>query len=651
MNRPSPKLLFLLIPALLSSAITSGSYLTAIPCLILILISYKIKFVFPKNSFNSTLACLGIFGLSLLIHLIIITNLPTGNGPHIMAASIIVLMVYLWYHENPKMTSNLIVLLSLMAIIFTGNNLDDSQSFYPTIIGLLIPSSLIYLLSGTKKAFSKLNITFITITVIFVSLSTLFFNKMLFFTDEKLSEILQNLNNSSYGNSDSTKTGISSQLDIESHVKLKLSNKPLIILKAKRASYLRTEVFVNYANKSWIPSQNEIKQPIRITNLEINQPNIEQFKSYDHNSINELKRENNLEKSSIQLLEKSASLPLPPSSRVFDGNNLKIKPYHIVEKTNSLNYYQFYDVKDDFYNYKLTRNDTDINNIIAGELSAKTIEITKSAKTNLKKAELLELYFHKNFIYSLNVDFEPTKDPIVDFIFTKKKGFCLHFASAMVLMLRSIGIPSHLVTGYIVSEYDKSFRANIIRERDSHAWVEVYENNNWVTYDPTPVGQMNTYVNSKPDLKDKMALYFKLFLAWISDFFNRLFSGFNLVTITKIGQSPYTILLGIILITFIIYRSYKARKIEDKIIINLDKETEILKNRINSILEKNNFKFDDNTTYQELIIFIESHENIDLERKKSLINLINIYQKYRYNNIKIKDDYDRLDLLIDSFSI
>src|SRR5687767_1389166 len=103
-KRPSLKLFFILITALISSAITSNTYITAIPCFLLIVASYYFPFYFKKDSYKSTLYCLGIFGVSLVIHLFLITELPTGNGPHVMAASMIVLMVYLWYYENPKLT-------------------------------------------------------------------------------------------------------------------------------------------------------------------------------------------------------------------------------------------------------------------------------------------------------------------------------------------------------------------------------------------------------------------------------------------------------------------------------------------------------------------------------------------------------------------
>ena len=57
----------------------------------------------------------------------------------------------------------------------------------------------------------------------------------------------------------------------------------------------------------------------------------------------------------------------------------------------------------------------------------------------------------------------------------------------MIIMLRSIGIPSRLVTGFLASEWNEFGNYYTVRQRDAHAWVEVYfPHSGWITFDPTP---------------------------------------------------------------------------------------------------------------------------------------------------------------------
>ena len=93
-----------------------------------------------------------------------------------------------------------------------------------------------------------------------------------------------------------------------------------------------------------------------------------------------------------------------------------------------------------------------------------------------------------NFAYSLEFLPTPDVDPIEDFLFTQREGHCAYFASAMVLLLRQMGIPARLATGFAEGEYVPAIKAYVVRQADAHAWVEVpYNGHGWVAFDPTPI--------------------------------------------------------------------------------------------------------------------------------------------------------------------
>jgi transglutaminase-like putative cysteine protease len=96
----------------------------------------------------------------------------------------------------------------------------------------------------------------------------------------------------------------------------------------------------------------------------------------------------------------------------------------------------------------------------------------------LDKALALERNFRTNeqYQYSLNLDFERNRDldPIEDFVANHKRGHCEYYASALVMMLRSQGIPARMVIGYKGGVYNSLGRYYIVQQRFSHAWVEAW---------------------------------------------------------------------------------------------------------------------------------------------------------------------------------
>lgn len=98
-------------------------------------------------------------------------------------------------------------------------------------------------------------------------------------------------------------------------------------------------------------------------------------------------------------------------------------------------------------------------------------------------------YFRQNFSYSLSVDNGEGDEVIGNFLYRTKQGHCALFATAAVLALRELGVPARYVTGYVVAGDGEAVEGGYkytLREKDLHAWVEVYVDNiGWLPYDPT----------------------------------------------------------------------------------------------------------------------------------------------------------------------
>jgi transglutaminase-like putative cysteine protease len=115
--------------------------------------------------------------------------------------------------------------------------------------------------------------------------------------------------------------------------------------------------------------------------------------------------------------------------------------------------------------------------------------ITLSADNPYEKAIAMESYLRRNFSYTLNLTGKPGKDPLARFLFETRAGHCEYFASAMAVMLRTLGIPSREVNGFLPGEYNDVAGDYIVRASDAHSWVEAYfPGPGWITFDPTPPG-------------------------------------------------------------------------------------------------------------------------------------------------------------------
>ncbi len=116
-------------------------------------------------------------------------------------------------------------------------------------------------------------------------------------------------------------------------------------------------------------------------------------------------------------------------------------------------------------------------------------KITAAAPTPADKAVTLDNFLRTQYRYTLDLTGNNGDDPLPKFLFDTKAGHCEYFASAMAVMLRTLGIPSREVNGFLPGEYNELGGDYIVRASDAHSWVEAYfPGSDWVVFDPTPAG-------------------------------------------------------------------------------------------------------------------------------------------------------------------
>lgn len=117
-------------------------------------------------------------------------------------------------------------------------------------------------------------------------------------------------------------------------------------------------------------------------------------------------------------------------------------------------------------------------------------EIAQGSDARIDKVEAAMRHL-QSFTYTLDLDDVPPRregvDPVEWFLLETRAGHCEYFASALVVLLRQMGVPARIVNGYYGAHWNEIGGFYAVRQADAHSWVEVYFGPlGWVTFDPTP---------------------------------------------------------------------------------------------------------------------------------------------------------------------
>lgn len=123
---------------------------------------------------------------------------------------------------------------------------------------------------------------------------------------------------------------------------------------------------------------------------------------------------------------------------------------------------------------------------IKSQVAQFTRQLVNIQSSDWDNATAICNFLKNNYVYDLGSK-KSEGDRVLNFLFEEKRGICQDFATSMTLMCRSVGIPAKYVTGYYTTEKNKQTGNYIIREKDAHAFVEVYiAGYGWMNFDPTP---------------------------------------------------------------------------------------------------------------------------------------------------------------------
>jgi transglutaminase-like putative cysteine protease len=120
------------------------------------------------------------------------------------------------------------------------------------------------------------------------------------------------------------------------------------------------------------------------------------------------------------------------------------------------------------------------------------LSVVRGGSSGFQKAVLLEQHLRENYAYTLDTAIHSQgRTPLVEFLFETQYGHCEYFATAMAIMLRTLGIPSRVVNGFSATDINPLTGFIEVRGTDAHAWTEAYiDGVGWMPFEPTAYYQL-----------------------------------------------------------------------------------------------------------------------------------------------------------------
>lgn len=173
---------------------------------------------------------------------------------------------------------------------------------------------------------------------------------------------------------------------------------------------------------------------------------------------------------------------------------------------------------------------------------------TRPSMFAAERAAVIAQHLSREWTYSLSRRRDASVDPVVDFLERDRRGHCEYFATALALLCRTAKIPARVVTGYRAHERSPVGNHLVVRERNAHAWVEVWlDDHQWHTIDATPEASRR----SSPSRWSR----WKLYAAEIASL------GFERARLWFLARSPLEIaaMIAPLALLFMLGRWWRAR--------------------------------------------------------------------------------------------
>ncbi|MDD5597554.1 MAG: transglutaminase-like domain-containing protein [Victivallaceae bacterium] len=262
-----------------------------------------------------------------------------------------------------------------------------------------------------------------------------------------------------------------------------------------------------------------------------------------------------------------------------------------------------------------------------------------------RRISILLDYFRSNFTYKIRRQPENPVDPVLAFLTETREGHCELYATAMVLLLRRLGIPARYITGFICAERHPSGAYYVARLGNAHAWAEAFDRDGkqWLTIEPTPPSGAPNYKHEWSVIESWTDIINKTLRQILSDMRRGYFARAIIAFLAGIWEFIVIIfhnrirgpLLGLLIILTAVYYIRRRRRMKrvkhdfavpDKIFIDLGNTYRKIQNRLK---DKYEIDLSDSLTISDFIDALSASKMPETEKKR-LSGLLREYEAMRY---------------------
>ncbi|MFA6715560.1 MAG: transglutaminase-like domain-containing protein, partial [Victivallaceae bacterium] len=273
------------------------------------------------------------------------------------------------------------------------------------------------------------------------------------------------------------------------------------------------------------------------------------------------------------------------------------------------------------------------------------LPLKNSTLKDQRRISILLEYFRSNFTYKIRKQPENPVDPVLAFLNETREGHCELYATAMVLLLRRLGVPARYITGFICAERHPSGAYYVARLGNAHAWVEAFDRNKkqWLTIEPTPPSGAPNYQHDWSVIESWTDIINKTLRQMLSNmrrgYFARAIIGFlagiwEFIVIIFYDpiRGPFIGLLIIITAVYYIRRRRKMRQVKhdfavpDEIFIDLGNTYRKIQKRLK---DKYEIDLSASSTISDFIDALSGSDMPETEKKR-LSGLLREYEAMRY---------------------
>lgn len=301
-------------------------------------------------------------------------------------------------------------------------------------------------------------------------------------------------------NQDSSWSGFSGQTFLSGNQEIKLSQKVAFYVETPIAlDYWRGNILTHYRDGYWYPQETLVApgvSPLTATTNDsegLRAYTLAQKQSPDERLIRAHVQMNDHYNGILFTPGETRQVILPAQTRVYQNQ------YQLLRRELNLPKHSF-DILvapgqhiPAYYTAEIMDENLLISEDLKQSFKPLARAIVGQTEAPLGMAHKIESWFQENFTYSLHTGtITPGVDPTLDFVLNRRPAWCSWYASGMILMLRSLDIPAHMVSGWRSMDYNILTRSWVVKEKEAHDWVEVLdlERGVWVRFDPTPPGQL-----------------------------------------------------------------------------------------------------------------------------------------------------------------